>query len=60
MAQALNKARQDINQLKFSNMNTTQQETRKPNRNYALAVYVIGVTTILTTYSLVMVFKTIY
>lgn len=60
MAQALNKARQDINQLKFSIMKTTLQETRKPNRNYVLAAYVIGVTTILTTYSLVMVFKTIY
>jgi hypothetical protein len=60
MAQALNKAKQVINQLKFSIMKTTLEERGKPIRNYALAVYVIGVSTILTAYSLVMVIKTIY
>lgn len=41
-------------------MKTTIKETRKPIRNYALAAYIIGATTILTTYSLVIVFTTIY
>jgi hypothetical protein len=40
-------------------MKTTTKELRKPIRNYALAAYIIGVTTILATYSLTISFTTI-
>ena len=41
-------------------MKTTIQHSEKPKRNLLLAIYVIGVTMTLTTYSLVVAINTIY
>ncbi len=41
-------------------MKTTIQNSEKSKRNLLLAIYVIGVTMTLTTYSLVVAINTIY